>query len=134
MCQAAEPPPPPPKTPTASPASMRNLRQSGEAGKPSPASAEAMEPPPPSKRRAGSCLRPMDEARPGPRLESVATGASADNSAALKRLQKKLREAERLVLARDSGDALSADEHVKAENIAVLQAQIAHQSKAVHTC
>ena len=94
---------------------MRNLRQFGEAGRPSPASAEAMEPPPPPKRRAGSQMRPTDD---------EPEGASAANTTVLKRLQKKLREAERLVLARDSGDAMSADEHAKAESIAVLQAQI----------
>ena len=55
----------------------------------------------------------------------IDAASAAANTAALKRLQKKLREAERLVAMRDAeGKALSADEHAKAESIAGLQAQI----------
>ena len=68
-------------TPTASPASMRPERQSGEAGKPSPGSVARMPPPPPAKRLAqGSsstmdvdALQPPMMARVGPSLDSALT-------------------------------------------------------------
>jgi hypothetical protein len=110
---------------------MRGLRQHGEAGKPSPASAGAMEPPPPAKRRAGSRAGSSgsgscgQQGSCGQHVLPIDAASAAASTAALKKLQKKLREAERLVVMRDvDGKALSADEHAKAESIAGLQAQI----------
>ena len=54
-----------------------------------------------------------------------AASAGTEGAGTLKRLQKRLREAERLQLRQENGDALSAEEHIKAESAAVLRAQIA---------
>jgi len=67
----------------------------------------------------------MDAGEPeAARLPPSLEGMSAATAAALKRLEKNLREAERLVVARERGDAMSADEHAKAESREVLRAQI----------
>ena len=128
-----------PKMPTASPASTRNVRQHGEAGKPSPDSAKAMPPAPPPKRRtlrSGACSTLVGDGLELPpaagacsSFESAASMGAAstgtEGAGALKRLQKRLREAERLQLRQENGDALSAEEHIKAESAAVLRVQIA---------
>ena len=133
--RATEPP-----VSTATPASSRLMRQPGETGMPSPASAQSMPPPPPPKRarlpRAASQPSESDAApllppgvrRVEPSTDSVLTTESMDTdgggggNSQLKRIQKKIREIGVLQRQAESR-TLSAEEVAKVGQLHEYEAQ-----------